>query len=58
MYLIPNRLQILLLNYNGNKIISIKFNKDIVNNTEFIQTEEEDELSFASTSSSRISAEQ
>ncbi|RHZ78928.1 hypothetical protein Glove_154g46 [Diversispora epigaea] len=32
--------------------------EDVVYDTEFVQTEGEDELSFASTSSSKISAEQ
>ncbi|RHZ76361.1 hypothetical protein Glove_198g77 [Diversispora epigaea] len=67
MYLIPNRLQVLLLNYNGNETIPMKFStpnwicneqEDIVYDTEFVQTEGEDEPSFVSTSSSRISAKQ
>ncbi|RHZ74390.1 hypothetical protein Glove_121g15 [Diversispora epigaea] len=69
MYLIPNRLQVLLLNYNGNETIPMKFSakapnwacneqEDVVYDTEFVQTEGEDEPSFASTSSSKISAEQ
>ncbi|RHZ85286.1 hypothetical protein Glove_67g141 [Diversispora epigaea] len=69
MYLIPNRLQVLLLNYNGNETIPMKFSakapnwtcneqEDVVYDIEFVQTEGEDEPSFASTSSSKISAEQ
>ncbi|RHZ59924.1 hypothetical protein Glove_360g197 [Diversispora epigaea] len=60
MYLIPNQLQVLLLNYNGNETIPMKFTKapnwacneqeDVVYDTEFVQTEGEDEPSFASTS--------
>ncbi|RHZ89012.1 hypothetical protein Glove_19g337 [Diversispora epigaea] len=67
MYLILNRLQVLLLNCNGNETILMKFRasnwacneqEDVVYDTEFVQIEGKDELSFASTSSSKISAEQ